>query len=328
LNDSPTQPSSKQPSSKTAIFGALAANLAIAVIKFAAAIFTGSSAMLSEGIHSVVDTGNEWLLLLGLKRSQRPADEQRPFGYGRDLYFWSFVVSICIFAIGGGMSIYEGIEHLKSPSPITDPTWNYVVLGLAFCFDGASFLLARRTFNAQRGRQTFWSAFRRSKDPATFVVLFEDTADLLGLIVAFLGVFLSHQLQNPYLDGIASLVIGAILVTVAGLLIRESQSLLLGETAEPVLLQQLTRLAQDAPTIRRVAMPMTTYLSPEEILVVLRVEFHPELSAEQVTQAVAELSTTIQAQHPEVKHLFVQPTFLPKSPDIVASAPIVSAKSK
>jgi len=300
------------------VFGALAANLAIAVIKFAAAIFTGSSAMLSEGIHSVVDTGNEWLLLFGMKRSQRPADDKRPFGYGRDLYFWSFVVSICIFAIGGGMSFYEGLEHLKNPNPITDPTWNYVVLGLAFCFDGASFLLARRTFNAQRGQQPFWAAFRRSKDPATFVVLFEDTADLLGLIVAFLGVFLSHQLQNPYLDGIASLAIGAILVTVAGLLIRESQSLLLGETAEPALLQQLTELAQANEAVSRVAMPMTTYLSPEEILVVLRTEFHPELSAEQVTRATAEISTAIQAQHPAVKHLFVQPTFLSEADNHLA----------
>lgn len=300
------------------MFGALAANLAIAVIKFAAAIFTGSSAMLSEGIHSVVDTGNEWLLLFGMKRSQRPADDKRPFGYGRDLYFWSFVVSICIFAIGGGMSFYEGLEHLKNPNPITDPTWNYVVLGLAFCFDGASFLLARRTFNAQRGQQPFWAAFRRSKDPATFVVLFEDTADLLGLIVAFLGVFLSHQLQNPYLDGIASLAIGAILVTVAGLLIRESQSLLLGETAEPALLQQLTELAQANEAVSRVAMPMTTYLSPEEILVVLRTEFHPELSAEQVTRATAEISTAIQAQHPAVKHLFVQPTFLSEADNHLA----------
>jgi len=266
--------------------------------------------MLSEGIHSVVDTGNEWLLLLGLKRSQRPADERRPFGYGRDLYFWSFVVSICIFAVGGGMSIYEGLNHLRNPSPMHDPTWNYIVLGLAFLFDGASFLLARRTFNAQRGRQTFWSAFRRSKDPATFVVLFEDTADLLGLIVAFLGVFLSHQLQNPYLDGVASLVIGVILITVAGLLIRESQSLLLGETADPELLDQLTSLAQTMPAINRVATPMTTYLSPEEILVVLRAEFQPEVSAAQVTQTIAELSTTIRARHPEVKHVFVQPDSL------------------
>lgn len=296
--------------SKIAIYGAIGANVAIAVSKFVAAFFTGSSAMLSEGIHSVVDTGNEWLLLLGLKRSQRPADEQRPFGYGRDLYFWSFVVSICIFAIGGGMSIYEGISHLRHPSPMVDPKWNYIVLGLAFLFDGASFLLARRTFNAARGKRSFWSAFRHSKDPATFVVLFEDTADLLGLIVAFLGVFLSHQLQNPYLDGIASLIIGLILIAIAILLIRESQSLLLGETAEPALLKQLTDLAQADEAVTRVATPMTAYLSPNDILVVLRAEFQPELSAEQVTKAIGRLTQTIQARHAEVKHLYIQPDFI------------------
>ncbi|RSK49545.1 cation diffusion facilitator family transporter [Hymenobacter rigui] len=294
-------------SSKVAIVAALAANLAIAIIKFVAAAFTGSSAMVAEGIHSLVDTINEWLLLLGLRRSQRPATENRPFGYGKELYFWSFVVSICIFGIGGGISIYEGVEHLRHPAPLRNPTWNYVVLGCALVFDGASFLLARRAFNAQRGRQSFWRAFRGSKDPSTFVVLFEDAADVMGLLVAFLGVFLSHQLHNPYLDGAASLVIGLILLVVAGLLLRENRSLLLGEPAEPKLLHQLTELVCADAAVVAIEPPLSSYLSPHELLVLIRTEFAPHLSGPDVADAVARLRTIIQAAHPDIQQLFIEP---------------------
>ncbi|WP_245882943.1 cation diffusion facilitator family transporter [Hymenobacter chitinivorans] len=306
----PTPPVEAPPSSKLAIVAALAANLAIAVIKFVAAAFTGSSAMLAEGIHSVVDTANEWLLLLGLRKSQRPAHAGRPFGYGRELYFWSFVVAICIFAIGGGISIYEGIEHLRHPTPLGDPTWNYVVLGLAFLFDGASFLVARRTFNEQRAGRPFWTTFRESKDPSIFVVLFEDAADLLGLLVAFLGVFLSHQLHNPRLDGAASLLIGVILLVVAGLLLRENRSLLLGEPAGTDLLGQITAHARADAAVVAVAEPLSSYLSPHEILLVLRVEFVPRLAATELTQAVERLRTSIQQQFPDIRHVFIQPAFL------------------
>jgi cation diffusion facilitator family transporter len=299
------------PTAKTAIIAALAANLGIAIIKFAAAWFTGSSAMVAEGIHSVVDTTNEWLLLLGLRKSQRPASEQRPFGYGRELYFWSFIVAIFIFGIGGGISIYEGVEHLRHPVQPRDPLWNYLVLGLAFCFDGASFLVARRTFNAQRGAQPFWAAFRESKDPSTFVVLFEDAADLLGLLVAFLGVLLGQLLHNPYLDGVASLLIGVILIVVAALLLRENKSLLLGEPASPALRQQLTALVQADAAVARVGAPLTSYLSPHEILAVVPVQFEAALSAGQVTAAAARLAELIRAQCPDVQHVFVQPAALP-----------------
>ena len=294
-------------SSKLAIWAALTANLAIATIKFVAAWFTGSSAMLAEGIHSVVDTANEWLLLLGLRRSQQPASAERPFGYGRELYFWSFIVAVFIFAIGGGLSLYEGIEHIRHPAPLQDPAWNYVVLGLAFCFDGASFLVARRAFNAQRGRQSFWSAFRASKDPSTFVVLFEDASDLLGLIIAFMGVFLSHQLNLPVLDGVASLLIGLLLLVVAALLLRETKSLLLGEPADPELLRQIADLARADAAVVNVAPPLSSYLSAHELLVVLPVAFQPELLAGQLPQAVERLQAAIQAAHPDVRHLFVQP---------------------
>ncbi len=266
--------------------------------------------MLAEGIHSVVDTANEWLLLLGLRKSQRPAHEGRPFGYGKELYFWSFIVSICIFAIGGGISLYEGIEHLRNPARMGEPTWNYVVLGLAFLFDGASFLVARRTFNAQRHGRSFWRAFRSSKDPSTFVVLFEDAADLLGLIVAFLGVFLSHYFNAPALDGVASLLIGVILLVVAGLLLRENKSLLLGEPAEASLLQEVSTLVGADAAVAATDTSLSTYLSPHEILLVLRIEFHPTLTAVQLTEAVGRLETTVKNRYPDVRHVFVEPCFV------------------
>jgi cation diffusion facilitator family transporter len=302
----------EEPQSKTAIMAALAANLGIAAIKFVASWFTGSSAMLAEGIHSLVDTVNEWLLLLGLRKSQQPATERRPFGFGRELYFWSFMVAIFIFSIGGGLSLYEGIEHLRHPTPLQDPTWNYVVLGLAFCFDGASFLVARRTFNAQRGRQTFWAAFRDSKDPSTFVVLFEDASDLLGLIIAFLGVFLSHLLQKPALDGVASILIGLLLLVVAWLLLRETKSLLMGEVAAPAMLAQLTALVRAEESVVNTAPPLSSYLSPHELLIVLRVEFEAELPAAQLTQAVERIHASVQHAFPDVQHLFIEPTILEK----------------
>ena len=302
----PALPPTNQPESKTAIVAALAANLAIALIKFVAAWFTGSSAMLSEGIHSLVDTANEWLLLLGLRASQQPASARRPFGYGRELYFWAFMVAVFIFTVGGGLSLYEGYEHIRHPAPLRDPTWNYVVLGLAFCFDGLSFRVALRTFNAQRGHQPFWAAFRRSKDPSVFVVLFEDSSDLLGLLIAFLGVFLSHWLQLPMLDGLASLLIGALLLVVAALLLRETKSLLLGEPADAALLAHVAALARAEAAVVSTAPPLSSYLSPHEILLVLPVEFAPELPAAQLAGVAERLRQAIQAAYPDVKHVVIQ----------------------
>ena len=304
-----------EPQSKTAIVTALAANLGIATIKFVAAWFTGSSAMLAEGIHSLVDTANEWLLLLGLRKSQQPATEGRPFGYGRELYFWAFMVAVFIFIIGGGLSLYDGIDHIRHPAPLHSPTWNYVVLAVAFCFDGASFLVARRTFNTQRGRQPFWKAFRDSKDPSIFVVLFEDASDLLGLLIAFLGIFLSHLLKEPLLDGVASVLIGLLLLVVAGLLLRETKSLLLGEPAEEQLLHNITALVQAEPAVISIALPLSSYLSPHELLVILPVEFAAGLPAAQLTKTIEQLRATITAAYPDVRHIFIQPTSLPKNLD-------------
>src|SRR4030095_15751447 len=218
--------------SKVAVFAAIAGNLAIAATKLVAAFFSGSSAMLSEGIHSIVDTGNGLLLLVGLRKSRKPADSRHPFGHGKELYFWPLVVAIMIFALGGGMSVYEGVTHLMHPTH-ADPTWNYVVLGIAFVFESISSVFAFKAFRGELKGQSPLAAIRASKDPTSFTVLFEDTAALLGLVVAFLGIFLGSVLHNPYFDGIASIVIGLILAVVAGFLAYETKGLLIGEGVNP-----------------------------------------------------------------------------------------------
>ena len=202
------------------LYGALAANVGIAVAKFVAAAITGSSSMLTEGVHSLVDSGNQLLLLYGQKRATRPPDSRHPFGYGRELYFWAFVVAILVFALGSGISIYEGWKHIREPEPLSDPLINYVVLGVAFVLEGGSWTIAVREFAKAKGDTRWWEAVRDSKDPATFIVLFEDSAALVGLLVAAVGVWVSHALEDPRIDGVASIVIGLVLAAVAALLAR------------------------------------------------------------------------------------------------------------
>lgn len=291
---------------KTGIYAAMTANVAIAVAKFVAAWFTGSSSMLSEGIHSLVDTGNGLLLLLGICRSQQPSTEEHPFGHGKELYFWSLIVAILIFSLGGGMSFYEGIEHLRHPAPLTDPTWNYVVLGLSAIFEGAALVLSLKTFNAHRGNKPFWTALRASKDPGNFAVIFEDSAALLGLAVAGLGVFLSHALHNPYLDGVASLVIGLILVVTATLLAYQSKGLLIGEGSDPEVLRRIQALAQADPAVCAARRPLTMHLGHEEVLLALDINFRQELTAAEVEVAVDRLERGIRALHPPIKRIFIE----------------------
>ena len=294
-------------SSKTALYTALAANLGIATTKFIAAGITGSSAMLSEGIHSLVDTLNELLLLLGLSRSKRPADQKRPFGYGREQYFWSYVVALLIFAVGGGISLYEGITHLQHPEPVEDPFWNYIVLGIAFALDGYSLITAWRAFNAKRGNQSLWRAIRDSKDAATFTVLFEDASDVLGLIIAFLGVFLGQVLANPFFDGLASILIGILLVGVAAVLARESKSLLLGEGVDPETARQLATLTESDPAVQKAMRIATIYLGPEEITLAQDVVFQNDLTTDDINKAIVRIHATIQQAFPGIKHAFTQP---------------------
>ncbi|GAA4086695.1 cation diffusion facilitator family transporter [Mucilaginibacter panaciglaebae] len=295
------------PASKTPIYTALAANIVIAATKLIAAGITGSSAMASEGIHSLVDSSNEVLLLLGLRHSRRPPDTRRPFGYGKELYFWAFVVSLLFFALGGGVSIYEGIHHLQEPEPMKEPVWNYIVLGVAFLFDGISFITALREFNRQRGGTPFWLAIRRSKDPSTFVVLFEDAADVIGIIIAFIGIFLSRLLNNPYIDGIASILIGLLLTTVALLLVRESRSLLMGETVAPEELAEVKKLLLADKSVREVFDQQSMYLGPEEVILLLRIGFEPDLSSENVAMLIKRLRQRVCQHYPHYRHLFIEP---------------------
>ncbi|WP_288424938.1 cation diffusion facilitator family transporter [uncultured Spirosoma sp.] len=293
--------------SKLPIYSALAANLGIAATKFIAASVTGSSAMISEGIHSLVDTLNEILLLIGIKRSHKPADANRPFGYGKELYFWAFIVSILIFGIGGGVSFYEGITHLQHPKSIEDPYWNYVVLGIAFALDGTSFVTALREFNRQRGTTPFWSAVKGSKDPSTFVVLFEDASDLLGLIVAFLGVFLGHQLNNPLFDGIASIIIGLILTAVSLMLARESRSLLMGESMSQETLERIVTMIEADPAVSAVLESPSMYMAPEEVFLILVIDFNDRLTIDDINRTIPAIRQTIRQQFPLVKRIIIEP---------------------
>ena len=293
-------------SSPLAVYAAIAGNLAIAVTKFIAASFTGSSAMLSEGIHSVVDTGNGLLLLLGIRLSKRPPDANHPFGHGKELYFWTLIVAILIFAVGGGMSLYEGISHIQHPSPLTDPTWNYVVLGLAAVFEGAAWTVAYRQFRPGLGGRGLWGAVRASKDPTTFTVLFEDTAALAGLLVAFLGVLLGHTFENPYLDGAASIVIGLILGVVAVLLAIESRGLLVGEAADPETVASIRALASAEPAVERIDPPLTMHLGPRDVLLNLDIQFRRGIDSGEVEAAVDRLEKAIRARHPEIRRIFIE----------------------
>lgn len=294
-------------SSKTAIYSALAANLLIAITKFIAAIITLSSAMVSEGIHSTVDTANEILLLLGMRKSKKKADAERPFGYGKELYFWSFIVSILIFGVGGAISFYEGITHLQHPHKIEDPMWNYIVLGAALLFDGISFIIALKHFNKVRGEQSFWATVKKSKDPTSFVVLFEDAADVLGLIVAFLGVYLGHVYNSPYFDGVASIIIGIILTAVSLLLTKESRSLLMGETAPSHAIEKIIGIAESNSAVARIVNHLSMVLSPNETLLILRVMIKADLSSTETIEAIKKMKKEIQDQLPNFKQVYVEP---------------------
>ena len=296
--------------SLTAIFAAIIGNLLIAVTKFSAAAVTGSSAMISEGIHSVVDSGNGLLMLVGVRSSQRPADEEHPFGHGRELYFWSLVVAFSIFAVGGGISIYEGITHLLHPHPLEDPTWSYVVLGLAFVFEGVSWTIALKELRPKIGKEGLWKTLRASKDPSIVTVFFEDSAALAGLIVAFLGVLLGHRLNNPYADGIASIVIGALLAIVSVFLVYESKGLLLGESTDPSTLEDIRVMARALPAVADVKWPLTMHFGPEEVLLNLQIDFRPGLPPGQITESINRLEREIREKHPEIKRIFIESRLL------------------
>jgi cation diffusion facilitator family transporter len=292
--------------SKKIIFAALAGNALISITKFIASAITGSSAMMSEGIHSLVDTGNQALLLYGLKRAKRPADKDFPFGHGKEIYFWSFVVAILIFAVGAGISIYEGIQHVIHPSPVESPMVNYIVLGLAMIFEGWAWLMALREFRALKGKTGYFKAVKEGKDPTVFVVLFEDSAALLGLVVAALGLFLGQITGLEVFDGIASILIGCILGGTAIWLAYETKSLLIGEAASPEVVDAIGEMAGRLVTVENVNEVLTLHMGPEYVLVNVSLDFANDASAADVEHAVECLDRGIRSRFPLVKRIFIE----------------------
>jgi len=292
--------------SKRVVYAALIGNGLITVTKFAAASFTGSSAMLSEGIHSLVDTGNQLLMLHGLRRSQLPADSRHPFGYGRELYFWAFVVAIMIFAIGAGVSLYEGIIKTLDPHPVANAYINYIVLGLAAVFEAGAWWVAFKAFRRGKGSRGYWQAFRDSKDPAIITVLFEDSAALLGLVVAFVGIGLAQLLDAPLFDGLASVVIGVILAATAAALAYETKGLLIGESANDEIRDGVTTIVKGARGIQTVNEVLTMHMGPDDILLNLSVDFADDLGSAEVEAVISDLERRIKAAHPEIKRLFIE----------------------
>ena len=292
--------------SKKVIYAALAGNSLIALTKYAAAAFTGSSAMLSEAVHSTVDTGNQLLLLHGLRRARRPADREHPFGYGMELYFWTFIVAILIFALGAGVSIYEGVQKVIEPHPFSDPHVNFIVLGLAIVFEGGSFWVAWKEFGRRKGDLGTLQAVRRSKDPATFTVLFEDTAALLGLLVALAGIGLGVALDMPVLDGVASLVIGAILALTAVFLAIECKGLLIGEAAAPEVVEGIEKLLKAEPGIVHINELLTLHFGPRDVLLTLSLDFSNDLTAEEVERLISRLEERIRTAYPQISRVFIE----------------------
>lgn len=290
--------------SKTAIYAAILGNLAIAATKFVAAAFTGSSAMLSEAIHSVVDTGNGGLMLLGIRQSRRPPNDEHPFGHGRELYFWTLMVGVLIFGVGGGMSAYEGFTHLAHPAPVEDPTWSYAVLGAAGLFEGTSWYFGWKAFSAERGEKGVLEAIHTSKDPTSFSVLLEDSAALAGLVVAFLGIFLGRQLNLPHLDGVASVVIGVLLCGVAAVMVYESKGLLIGEGVDRRTLESLRALVEADADVEHVERLLTIYQGPRAVTLVIELRFRDTASAREMRRALGRLTANIRARHPDVRHVF------------------------
>lgn len=294
----------KAAESRTAIVAAILANIAIAVTKFIAAYMTGSSAMLSEGIHSMVDTGNGALLLFGIRASRKPPDREHPFGHGKELYFWSLIVAIAIFAIGCATSIYEGVTHLIAPREIGNPFWNYIVLAFAFVFEGTSWLFGWRAFRLAKGRRGVVEAIHKTKDPSIFMVFFEDSAALMGLVVAFTGILLGHVFNTAYADGIASIVIGLILGFISFILAYESKGLLIGEGVDPEVLAKLRALVEADPDIAHVSRLLTMHFGPHEVLLALEVRFKDELSAVGVRKAVNRLRQEVRKAYPDITRVF------------------------
>jgi cation diffusion facilitator family transporter len=300
-----------QQESRTAVIAALIGNLCIAVTKGVAAAISGSSAMLSEAVHSLVDTGNEVLLLYGQHRSALPPDDVHPYGHGRELYFWSFVVALLIFALGAGVSAYEGVIHILKPEPITQAWLVFTVFGLSFLFEAVSWWFGWKSFNAGRAGKGFWADFKASKDPTSFMVLFEDSAALIGIAIAASATALSLYFEAPWIDGAGSVLIGVLLAVVAVLLARESKALLIGERASPELARSIRRIADGESCVTRVISVTTSQLAPDQVIASIGIDIEDSLQVPAVEELIGRLERRIQSEHPEVTRIFIRPEAAP-----------------
>jgi len=295
-------------SSRRVLYAALLGNVLVTFTKFGAAVFTGSAAMLSEAVHSLVDTGNEVLLLYGLRRAAVPADEEHPFGHGRELYFWSFVVALVIFGVGAGLGIYEGILHVITPVKIERPVVSYVVIGLALVFEGGSWRVAFKEFRAAKGKDDgYLETARLSKDPTSFMVLFEDSAAVIGLLIALAGTIATETLHLPVLDGVASIAIGILLALVAAFLARESKGLLIGEPAGRELVADICRIARAHPGVERSNGLFSVHLGPRQIVCAISVDFQDDIPAGEVERIVDAVEERVRGAHPEIVSLLIKP---------------------
>jgi len=291
---------------KVTLYGAIAANVAIAVTKCIVAGITGSSAMLSEGVHSFVDTGNGVLLLVGRRLSQRPPTPEHPFGHGKELFFWSLIVAVLIFGLGGGISFYQGVLHVRDPKPLEDPFWNYAVLAAAALFEGTSFTIALRQFLIEAGGRPFWQALHASKNPSTYTVLAEDAAALVGLAIAALSIWASHRLDAPALDGVGSIVIGVLLAGVAVVLIHESRGLLVGEGIRRDTAQGIREIALQEPAVREVGALLSMYIGPDEVLLAFDVAFHEDTPADEVAATVERIEQAVRARYDKIRRIYIE----------------------
>ena len=298
--------------SRRAVYAALIGNVLVAVTKFVAALVSGSSSMMSEGVHSLVDTGNQALLLYGDRQSQRQPDASHPLGYGRELYFWSFVVAVLLFTLGAGAALYEGVSHIRDPRPIEYVTVNYVVLAISFAFEASSWWVAFGIFRRRKGSRSYWRAVRDSKDPPAFMVLFEDTAALIGIAIAAGGIFLADHTGISALDGVASLLIAAVLATAALLVARESKGLLIGERASERIANSIVELACSEKGVEGASGAFTVHLAPDQIVAALALEFSDNCRAPQIERSVESLERRVKEKHPEVVALFVKPKASPE----------------
>jgi cation diffusion facilitator family transporter len=304
----------RETESRKAVYAALIGNVLVAAVKFAAALMSGSSSMMSEGVHSLVDTGNQALLLYGYRRSAREPDAAHPLGYGRELYFWSFMVAVLLFTAGAGVSFYEGIIHIRAARPIEYVTVNYVVLALSFVFEACSWWVAFGIFRKRKGTRSYWRSVRDSKDPPAFMVLFEDTAALIGIAIAAAGIFAADRTGIPELDGVASLAIGLVLGVAALLVARESKGLLIGERASERVVSSIAGLARSEPGVEGASRIFTVHLAPDQIVAALNLEFVDDLQTPQIERAVESLERRVREEHPEVVALFVKPKATPAPP--------------